>query len=715
MNSDLQDKDNASSADQKAKRISMLLAEISQEISDTGKEIPPDKLDKLIRKSNRGVAIGPDRISKRELLPAYLEMTEDKKGPSAGLGFSIASIASANSATSISSIDSAIQRTLRMKPRRSASGVATITVIAMPYPCSGNCCFCPSDASMLKSYLAEEPACQRALAASFDPFVQASRRLKALSEMGHIVDKLEMIVLGGTWDDYPTEYRQWFISELFRAINAGVGTAAELECERILSIYAAHGVLAKQITDRALELQPQIDSGALAYNAAVAKLYGKDSLFYHSIIQRMSESSGLTGQANRGGATENSRSSNSTTKHLLSGNLTANRGDSTLGNPTTGNPTTDNPTTDNPTTAKNPTTEISALTRLQQANETASHRMVGLSLETRPDKISLESLLAMRALGCTKVQIGVQQLSDGILNKSSRGTCTDDSRNAMALLRLLGFKSHIHFMPNLLGSDPSSDVQAFKTLFSDPALRPDEIKLYPCVAIYGTELERMYQRGEWQPYSHDDLLDLLEACELATPAYCRISRMIRDFSAGDIAAGNRKVNLRQMVDRRLDSADVQVKEIRYRELALAGADLDSLQLDEIRYKTSTTEEIFLQWLAPAGAIAGFCRLSLPDPAQIESLQGSYAKLNAADPFPIKPGDAMIRELHVYGRVTGIETGMAGEGVQHRGLGRKLVQRACDLASEASYERINVISAVGTRGYYRSLGFKDGKLYQTKPL
>ena len=110
-------------------------------------------------------------------------------------------------------------RTLRMKPRRTASGVATITVITKPWKCSSDCLYCPNDLRMPKSYLHAEPACQRAERNFFDPYLQVASRLRALEQMGHLCDKVELIVLGGTWSDYPISYQTWFVFELFRALD----------------------------------------------------------------------------------------------------------------------------------------------------------------------------------------------------------------------------------------------------------------------------------------------------------------------------------------------------------------------------------------------------------------------------------------------------------------------------------------------------------------
>jgi elongator complex protein 3 len=194
---------------------------------------------------------------------------------------------------------------------------------------------------------------------------------------------------------------------------------------------------------------------------------------------------------------------------------------------------------------------------------------------------------------------------------------------------------------------------------------------------------------------------------LATPSYVRISRMIRDISATDIVAGNKKTNLRQMVEMRLADRLDEVREIRMREVATSDVLPSQLHLDCVRYQTSTSDEHFLQWVDDRGHIAGFCRLSLPDEQAVTEAFG-------AAPLPTAPGTAMIREVHVYGRVAGLGTTAHG-AAQHVGLGKALVEEACRRARHAGYRQIAVISAVGTRGYYRSLGFSDADIYQLRIL
>lgn len=341
----------------------------------------------------------------------------------------------------------------------------------------------------------------------------------------------------------------------------------------------------------------------------------------------------------------------------------------------------------------------------QRANEHARHRVVGLVIETRPDAITPAALTTIRRLGATKIQMGIQSLDQRILDANERRITVEQIERAFTLVRLFGFKIHAHMMLNLLGATPTADKLDYESCVRGRAFQPDEIKLYPCALIEGTRLCTCYRDGSWRPYTEEELLDVLAADIVATPAFCRISRMIRDFSSGDIMVGNKKPNLRQLVELRLrERGEGSVQEIRYREISTEGADLSQLVLETVAYETAATSERFLQWVTPAGKIAGFLRLSLPDQVYVAT---------HSDELPVRTGEAMIREVHVYGMAAHV--GESGDAAQHHGLGRALVERACELAREAGYARINVISAVGTREYYRHLGFTDHGLYQQREL
>lgn len=534
---------------------------------------------------------------------------------------------------------------LQVKPRRSASGVATITVMAKPWPCGNHCLYCPNDIRMPKSYLSDEPVCQRAERNWFDPYLQVVGRLRALNQMGHVTDKVEIIILGGTWCDYPESYQRWFVREVFRALNDSEDGTAEETAKRIRSAYKQTGILSDrdEIIAHVAPIQEAIKAHDLDYDAAFKEVYTNDESW--------------RAQAHRQNATW---------------------------------------------------AEIEAE---HARNVNAKHRVVGLVMETRPETLSFQTLSDLRRLGATKIQIGVQSLEEAVLAINTRKTNIDDIRRAFELLRLFGFKIHAHFMVNLLGATPEGDKADFLRFVREPDYLPDEIKLYPCALVEGTDLCLFYHAGDWVPYSEEVLLEVLETDVANTPPYVRISRMIRDISAHDIVAGNKKANLRQLVEEDMVREERPIQEIRAREISTSEVSLEELTLDEVSYHTSASEEYFLQWITPENRIAGFLRLSLPHQDMLAEWEASAQQEGVA--LPIEVGQAMIREVHIYGSAVSIHT--LGRGVQHLGLGRRAVERACVIARESGYSAINVISAVGTRGYYEKLGFKQRGLYHTKSL
>lgn len=607
------------------------LHNILGEIRRTNAPLAPDALDRIIRARNREVA-GPVRyVAKKKLLPFYQEVKEHRPERWRTWGVSPAE-------------EALLVRTLQVKPRRTASGVATVTVLTKPWPCSSACLYCPNDVRMPKSYLHDEPACQRAERNWFDPYLQVTARLRTLHQMGHVTDKVELIVLGGTWSDYPEAYQIWYMHELFRALNdISCETTVDRESETRRTQYRDAGIACERddLANWAAKAQARVTAGDASYNETVRSLYA----------------CGTHADGNGWAAA-----------------------------------------------AQWQTATFSQLEALQHENESAKHRCVGLVVETRPDAVTPKRLAMLRRLGCTKLQMGIQSLDERILAANHRGIGIDRMQQAFELARIFGFKTHAHFMTNLLGATPESDAADYRRMVEHPAFKPDEIKLYPCALVDGTGLVAHWRDGSWRPYTEQELVNLLAEDVLVTPPLTRISRMIRDISAHDIMTGNKKVNLRQLVDLELAKRPQPVQEIRSREIAFGAAANDELSLSEIAYETTNTHEVFLQWVAPGNRIAGFLRLSMPNADYID------AHVTA---LPIDAGEAMIREVHVYGRVAGLHQG--GENAQHRGLGRMLIERACDIARENGYTAINVISAIGTRGYYRKQGFTDNGLYQQRSL
>jgi len=468
--------------------------------------------------------------------------------------------------------DPKVRTHLQMKPIRSQAGVTVVTVLTKPYPCPGKCIFCPTDVRMPKSYLHDEPGAQRAERYAFDPYEQTAGRIQALEKIGHPAEKIELLILGGTWSSYPRAYQEWFVKRCFDAMN------------------------------------------------------GVDSV-------------------------------------------------------------------DLPTA--------------QQVNSTAVRRNVGLVVETRQDHIDIDELRWMRYLGVTKVQVGIQSMDETVLALNMRGHDTQATRNAFRLLRLGGFKIHGHWMPNLLGATPESDKADYARLWHDLAVKPDELKIYPCMLLDNAELYQYWQKGEYKPYSEEEVIDILTDCLDTTPRYARLTRVIRDIPTNNVVEGFKKANLRQIAEQRLEKIKgITGRDIRSREIRRETVTRDQLNLRCETYETDATIEHFLSFETAADhssgeRIAAFLRLSFP-------YQNKPHPLNELDRH------AMIREVHVYGPALALGKASDGEA-QHMGLGTELVQTAMRMAAEAGYEGIAVISAIGTRKYYEKHGFRVNGLYMTTGL
>ncbi len=475
--------------------------------------------------------------------------------------------------------DTALLERIRMKPMRTLSGVTTVTVLTKPYPCPGKCIFCPTDVRMPKSYLPDEPGAMRALEHKFDPYEQVTNRIRALKNLGHPTDKVELLILGGTWSSYRRDYQEWFIGRCFDAMN---------ELESLPAV------------------EPQ--------------------------RQEMLDSSKLPD--------------------------------------------------------------------IYSINESAPHRNVGLVIETRPDEINPDEIKWLRHLGVTKVQMGAQSFDDHILEINKRGHDVESTRQATALLRAAGFKIVLHWMPNLLGATPESDREDFAKLWND--FCPDEIKIYPNQLLANAELYEYWQRGEFHPYTTDDLVELIADIKPSIPTYCRVNRVIRDIPSTNVVEGNRRTSLRQDIQAIMKKRGTKCQCIRCREVKGKVVELSSLQLDDNVYQAGSAEEHFISFVTPEDGLAGFIRLSLPSNA------------SPATGMDDLTGAALIREVHVYGQSLGVGVEKTG-AAQHVGLGTRLLEEAERVAKEKGFEKLAVIAAVGTRQYYLDRGFERGEYYLVKKI
>lgn len=341
-----------------------------------------------------------------------------------------------------------------------------------------------------------------------------------------------------------------------------------------------------------------------------------------------------------------------------------------------------------------------SLAEAQVRNETAAHRLVGLTVETRPDWCDERVLPFLLDAGVTRVEIGVECLEEEVLHAVGRAHGTEEVVRSSREARASGLKVCYHMMLGLPGMTPESDLAGFRRLFADPKYRPDMLKIYPTLVLPATPLFEEWRAGRYAPYDTETAAELLSRIKEELPPWVRIQRIQRDIPSRLIAAGVRTSNVRQLALARLRARGRSCPCLRCREVGRrALPELTDLQLTETRYAAAGGEEVFYGWEDPkTHAIAGFLRLRLPsgdDPA--------------APPI--------IRELKVLGVETPVGEEFA-EGTaryQHRGLGRALVDRAEADTRSAGFGRLRVISAVGTRPYYRALGYGPDGPWMAKTL
>ena len=497
------------------------------------------------------------------------------------------------------------EKILLSRAVRTQSGVAVVAVLTKSYPCPGKCIYCPSEKDMPKSYLSNEPAVMRAIDAKFNPYRQVQNRLRSLELNGHQTDKIELIVMGGTFSFLPKKYQEKFITECFRAAND----------------YGKSHKVRKAIKS--------------------VKPFNEKLLFE------------------------------------------------------------------------------------QKRNETAKHRIIGLTLETRPDFIDEKEVLNFRNLGCTRVELGVQSLNDDVLKLNHRGHLVRSTIEATKMLKDAGFKINYHIMPGLLGSTPERDFKMFETLFKNSDFQPDMLKIYPTVVLKNSPLFGLWKKGNYKPLT-DKIFEklILKIKSEVIPPYVRIARLVRDVPTTSIIAGPIVSNLRQIIAKQSKCQCIRCREVR------SGYAIDEkIFLNRIDYDASDGpastrgndhsstrggKEIFLQYISKNPS------LSLPplDKGRVGvgSDDSSKNKLFALLRLRItSKNSAIIREVHTYGKMTEINK-KDSKSPQHIGLGKKLLLEAEKIVKkEFGIKKISVISGIGARNYYRKTGYRLEGTYMVKYL
>eukprot|EP00922_Rhytidocystis_sp_ex-Travisia-forbesii_P070743 GHVS01105627.1.p1 GENE.GHVS01105627.1~~GHVS01105627.1.p1 ORF type:complete len:852 (+),score=137.91 GHVS01105627.1:194-2749(+) len=532
-----------------------------------------------------------------------------------------------------------LESIMKKKAVRSNSGVLVITVLTSPgkFSCPKDCHYCPNEPGQPRSYLSTEPAVLRGNQNGWDAVRQFNDRAQTLMRNGHTVDKIEILVLGGTWSGYPLDYQEEFVRDLFYAANV--------------------------------------------FNQPT------------NIRERMS------------------------------------------------------------------------LEEEQVINETAKARIIGLTLETRPDFITHHELLRLRRYGCTRVQIGIQHVDESVLVHINRGCTLTQCAVAMRMLKDCAFKVDIHIMPDLPSSSPSLDLDMFEWILSSPYLQADQWKIYPCEVTPFSLIEKWYQEKLFVPYAESDselLLDLLLRVKCSVHPWIRLNRVIRDIPNQSIIAGNDKTNLRQMLIDEMKKRRMICKCIRCREIKDKVVE-ENIHLKIRQYPSFGGEEYFLSFeTADEQTIFGLLRLRLPQQdttsltttnppsatpstTTTTSTSTSLASSQADnDDAPSRPcgeslfaveamdhkkflrcqrsfselsGSALVRELHVYGALVAHGEQKKGDDRrhQHTGMGRKLLLAAEVIAYRHGFRKISVIAGIGTKEYYRVSGYANDRTYLSKKI
>ncbi len=566
--------------------------------------------------------------------------------------------------------DPQIEQLLKKRAIRSESGIVSVQVLTKPFACPGQCIFCPNDPTMPKSYIKSEPGAMRALLNRFDPIRQVYNRLLSLTLTGHETDKIEMIVLGGSFDVYPKQYKLQFIKSLYDACNT-------------------------------------FDEYFKNIEISTAKKYS------HATIDK----------------------------------------DRRIAYP-------------------------ASMTESLKKNEKSKHRMIGLTIETRPEFVTDANCVFRRGLWVTRIEMGLQSTDDEVLRLNKRGHTVQQAREACDKLRQYGFKFSLHLMPGLYGSDEEKDLQTFKDLYSDPSFKPDEIKFYPTSVIPETELYMLYKDGKYSPLETDDIKKLIRQTFMdIIPPYTRIKRLIRDIPATEIVAGSKVTNLSQLMHNQLlqeqktkptarkkfyqriygeyvcygslqkllkeeaekvipksweiqtcivgerpdlksvrnfVSLDTRSREIRNRSvtsdqcLVTRNSELVTNMVMR-RYMSSGGVEYFIAFEDQLGYLYGFTRLLLPE------------EWFLADVPWLGKHTAVIRELHVYGNVETLKHWSVeivkrwSDKIQHKWFGKQLMEIAEQVSQLHKYKRLSVISGIGVREYYRKIGYELEWTYMVKGL
>jgi elongator complex protein 3 len=342
----------------------------------------------------------------------------------------------------------------------------------------------------------------------------------------------------------------------------------------------------------------------------------------------------------------------------------------------------------------------------KRLNGTSSIRNVGISVETRPDWAKEKESDRLIDLGVTRVELGVQTIYDKVYDHINRGHTVREVIDSTRILKDKGFKIVYHVMPNLF-TTYKEDLNMFQKLFNDERFKPDALKIYPTLVLKDTKLYRMWKEDEYNPYSTEDIIDLLIEVKKIIPKWIRIQRIQRDIPSNLIIAGVKASNLRQIVQRELKTRGLKCNCIRCREVGhrLLKENISHEQIEcnikVSKERASEGEDVFISFEdSKNDLLIGYLRLRIPS-------EKSYGDKIFSKNCTI------IRELHVFGPMIPVGEKRSSSW-QHKGYGRKLITEA-ERISNDNYDskKVVILSALGTKPYYMKFGYRHDGPYMSK--
>ena len=334
-------------------------------------------------------------------------------------------------------------------------------------------------------------------------------------------------------------------------------------------------------------------------------------------------------------------------------------------------------------------------------------KCVGITIETRPDYCLKPHISQMLRYGCTRLEIGVQSIYEDVARDTNRGHTVKAVCESFQLAKDAGYKIVAHMMPDLPNVGLERDIDQFKEYFENPAFRSDGLKLYPTLVIRGTGLYELWKTKRYQNYTPDELVDLVAKILAMVPPWTRVYRVQRDIPMPLVSSGVENGNLRELALARMKDLGLTCKDVRTREVGMQGIHNkitpEDVELVRRDYVANGGWETFLSYEDPKQDILiGLLRLRKcnQDTTYRPELKGSCS---------------IVRELHVYGSVVPVHSRDPIK-FQHQGYGTLLMEEAERIAlEEHGSNKLAVIAGVGTRHYYRKLGYELDGPYMSKSI